>query len=616
MNADVSDPGPISRTCAECHAELVRSYATHPMGRSLAPVDQAEPIERLGAEHQNPFERGGLRYEVKQVDSQVVHGRSVVVDANASQQGTDLHEEAVMSWAVGSGHHGRSYLFEQDGRMLMSPITWYPQQQRWDLSPGYATNNYGFQRPVTDDCLYCHANRVVQQAGQLNAYQHPVFRGGHAIGCERCHGVGERHMAAYRSTGRPPAGGDDVVDPGKLEPSLRESVCQQCHVSGAARVERRGRSRWDYQPGQLWSDYVRLFVTQSTQVSDEEFVGQAEQMVHSRCYVASAGKLGCISCHDPHRLPAAEERVAYYRARCMECHGEADCGLQPETAERHAVGDACQECHMPRRATALQHVATTNHRIPKLPPSRPADSDATSPSTTPSPAQASDEGRRGAIELFPPAQGEPTSEEDRDELQRDLAIGVVSTLGTFPELIQSSHLAEAVVQLNRAVARHADDAAAWQALAESCLRLGRLERAEVALNELLRLQPDNEYALASLALFEKNRSRWLQAEPLFRQLVRRNPADARYRHEWATCLVELGNWETSQQVVAAAVTRFPLQADLRQLQIRIDLRQERQAEADAGLQTLLLLAPEQKAEIESWYRQLAESIRRQTSRRN
>ena len=34
-------------------------------------------------------------------------------------------------------------------------------------------------------------------------------------------------------------------------------------------------------------------------------------MYRSRCFQASSGQLGCISCHDPHRQPAAEEKTTF-----------------------------------------------------------------------------------------------------------------------------------------------------------------------------------------------------------------------------------------------------------------------------------------------------------------
>ena len=62
-------------------------------------------------------------------------------------------------------------------------------------------------------------------------------------------------------------------------------------------------------------------------VRTQELVSQFEQMYVSACYRASAGKLSCISCHDPHELPTPDRRVAYYRNRCLQCHRETSCSL-------------------------------------------------------------------------------------------------------------------------------------------------------------------------------------------------------------------------------------------------------------------------------------------------
>ena len=90
-------------------------------------------------------------------------------------------------------------------------------------------------------------------------------------------------------------------------------------------------------------------------------------MYESRCFRASRGKMGCISCHDPHGLPAPAEKVAYYRDRCLECHAEKGCRLpRPERLAR-GRDDSCIECHMPRSPNEqVPHTATTLHLIPRF----------------------------------------------------------------------------------------------------------------------------------------------------------------------------------------------------------------------------------------------------------
>ena len=139
-----------------------------------------------------------------------------------------------MKYALGSGTRGIAYLVDNDGRLFQSPISWYSQKRRWDLSPGYREANAHFNRPIEPVCLFCHANRVQPVALTVNRYEEPLFRG-NAIGCERCHGPGELHVH-----GQKVVDGRDltIVNPRHLEPALRANVCEQCHLLGHQRVDR------------------------------------------------------------------------------------------------------------------------------------------------------------------------------------------------------------------------------------------------------------------------------------------------------------------------------------------------------------------------------------------
>jgi len=43
-----------------------------------------------------------------------------------------------------------------------------------------------------------------------------------AITCERCHGPSEKHLADPRA--------GTIVNPSKLAPAARDSICEQCHL--------------------------------------------------------------------------------------------------------------------------------------------------------------------------------------------------------------------------------------------------------------------------------------------------------------------------------------------------------------------------------------------------
>ena len=87
-------------------------------------------------------------------------------------------------------------------------------------------------------------------------------------------------------------------------------------------------------------------------------------MTLSKCYRGSGGKLGCISCHDPHVEPSREEAAAYFRNKCMACHSEKSCTLAPDVRQHQQPADDCAGCHMRKRdVQEISHSSITNHRI-------------------------------------------------------------------------------------------------------------------------------------------------------------------------------------------------------------------------------------------------------------
>ena len=109
-----------------------------------------------------------------------------------------------------------------------------------------------------------------------------------------------------------------------------------------------------------------MFLIKNGQQGKFDAVGHVEQMAQSRCFAASNGRLGCISCHDPHRLPAPNSKIAHYRERCLKCHAKKGCALPLAQRESRGQEEDCIECHMPRPTiTNVPHTAATDHRIPR-----------------------------------------------------------------------------------------------------------------------------------------------------------------------------------------------------------------------------------------------------------
>ncbi len=349
-----------SDACVDCHLEISEHYAAHPMALSTRTIDAAQVVEDFDAKIAE-FGAFGRNYEVKKVDGTWIHAEEL----RSSAGKLVYRQQEKLAYGIGAGLKGRSYLLQRDGWLYESPITWYTEKHYWGLSPGYDfAGHHRFDRVVNDSCLFCHTGQVRYESRSNIRLQNPPFAET-AIGCERCHGPGKEHVDLMETLGEqnPPAGDYRVVNPQKLVPNSRDSVCYQCHLEGKTRILRNGREFFDFRPGQDIEEVWTVFV------SEEEgslFTGQPEQMVSSTCYRKSNGRLGCTSCHDPHRKPAVDERAAFYRTRCLTCHKEPDCSESIDV--RRAQEDSCIACHMPKRNTVdVAHATVSDHRIFRRP---------------------------------------------------------------------------------------------------------------------------------------------------------------------------------------------------------------------------------------------------------
>lgn len=259
-----------------------------------------------------------------------------------------------VSYVVGSGIHASGYFINLDHHLFQSPIAYYKARHAYGLAPGYEKEaSPDFTRPISAGCVFCHADGATPVAGTANEYGSPVFT--HlAIGCDRCHGSAAAHLEA------PEAG--NIVNPAKLKGAARDSVCEQCHLIGVARVLNPGKQFSDFHAGQPLEDTFTIYHNEVPAGEQANFrvISQSEQLSMSMCARNSGGKLWCGTCHDPHREPA--DPVAYYRSRCLTCHtGAFNAGHPSKMSD-------CISCHMPKRGTSDgAHTVFTDHRIQRRP---------------------------------------------------------------------------------------------------------------------------------------------------------------------------------------------------------------------------------------------------------
>jgi hypothetical protein len=567
------------QACAACHPVQSASFHQSPMGRSLVPISDIVAQERYDPKTNNPFEKLGFFFQVDRREGRVYH-RQARKDAHGHV--ITEHEEEVQ-FVLGSGNHGRSYLFNRGGHLYLSAISWFSEKQIWDLSPGFADLTLS-GRPIRADCLVCHCNQAHAVKDTENRYGTPIFEG-YSIGCERCHGPGELHVKSRQNGEAIDDRDDTIVNPSRLTSSLREAICEQCHLLGQYRVLRRGRQVFDFRPG-LPLHLVRSVFVAAPGVDDKDSdVSQVDQMYLSQCYRSSRGELGCISCHDPHDRPSSEKKEAYYRNRCLQCHKETGCGLPRPVRLQKSKEDSCTSCHMPRAPLAeIAHTASTDHRILRNPLAPPPES-----SLLPDP-------RKTLLVNFYQQLLE-ASDLDAD---RDLGIALSKYPGKTREVAQIA-AQQALRHLEPAVQRHAEDVAAQEAKAWALWLLDRPDEALVTIETSLKTAPNRESTLQYAATFAEGLKRQQAAIDYWRRLVEINPGWPSYRSHLANLLADREDWPAAIKECQALLRIEPANVDIRFLLVQGYLQTSKPARARAELETVLKLRPDKGETLRHWF---------------
>ncbi len=583
--------------CARCHPDIAQTYRSHSMGRSMAPIGHADKGPPITAAAGLPFETEGVEYTIERRGERVFH-KATRRDA----AGSVLAEiEAEVRFTLGSGKRGTNFLIERDGFLFQSPIAWFAEKARWGISPGYGDPHPRphFERTIQTECLFCHTNQLHAVPGTLNRYEPPIFEG-HSIGCERCHGPGALHVKAGGQSAEPDL---TIVNPAKLAPALRDSVCQQCHLQGWFRFPRAGREWFDFRPGQPLHRFLAVFVRKNDNQDKFEFIGHVEQMESSRCFRASLGRLGCISCHDPHRLPEPENKVAYYRERCLECHERTGCALPPAKRQAQGGADDCVSCHMPRSdVTNIAHMAATNHRILRI-------ASGIAPAPPPHAPELSEDVpvREYHWELM--------TADERSEAARDLGVA----LQAVPQILQSSaelargHATRALPLLEAAVRACPDDLPTREILGHAFEILDRRAEALHVYEGILRVEPGRELTMHSTARVLARLKRPDLARSAMQKTITLYPWCSDYRLALARACRQGGDWPGAISACREALQLNPELFQARALLIECCLGAGKSDKADAELQTLLRFYPERREAWQQWYEWQKQSAPRNAS---
>ena len=502
------------RVCAQCHQAIYASYERTHMARGSG----------LASEALIP---GSFHHEASGVDYRVIKRADGTPVMSYSKPDGSLSGERELALFVGSGHRGRTFLYQIDHRWFELPINFYTRRNAWAMAPAFDDATSMPQTlPVDPACLHCHATQVQPAASTArNRFSSTPFRQG-GIGCSACHGDPAEHLAQN--------GHGPILNPAKLSPMRRDSACIQCHLEGDAVVSRPGRSLAQFQAGDDLSDFAVYFVKQQSSGGGARATSQYEALLRSACKRASGDRLTCTSCHDPHSSPAPPERVEYFRQRCLACH------TSPSLAtSHHPEQQDCAVCHMPsRNTTDISHEQVTDHDIEARPDT-------------------------GHLHLATLGQPESVTLVPVGDFRSD-----DRTLGiAYAQLAQKGDRTagqRALKLLTQAAQRGESDP-------ELNVRLGYLEqlagdpaKARAAYTAVLRADPYEPSALANLAVLDASQKRLPEAVHLLERLTLNDPSQTSAGLNLAFIQCSLGHAEQAQATARQLLPDNPDNPQLRE----------------------------------------------------
>jgi len=220
------------------------------------------------------------------------------------------------------------------------PAQWDFEANRW---AGYNVDKGG-TADWRKSCASCH---VVGFDPATLTWTEP------SVGCEACHGPGERHVNA-----KPEERFGTIVNPAKLPFDYTASVCGQCHTRGKS-----PDGQWAHPVGFRVGDYLTTahFVVVDKK-DDAAWWPDGSVKQHRQQYPewkdsrhARAG-VTCITCHAVHEAPTKFATRLTPNNLCVSCHST----VSTDSVTGHApIAGApqhsdCAGCHMARTGRSAE----------------------------------------------------------------------------------------------------------------------------------------------------------------------------------------------------------------------------------------------------------------------
>ncbi len=172
-------------TCASCHDDKHSTFVHTGMGLSFDSATRHKSSAKFGAEHHVYDSAKDLHYLPHWKNDKLYIKEYRLTNGDTTHL-LDVH----INYIIGSGQHTNSHLFTHNGYVFQAPVTFYVQDGKWDLAPGFENgNNSRFSRILNSECISCH-NAMPKLADNSDFKFTEIGTG---IDCEHCHRPGEFH---------------------------------------------------------------------------------------------------------------------------------------------------------------------------------------------------------------------------------------------------------------------------------------------------------------------------------------------------------------------------------------------------------------------------------------
>ncbi len=347
-------------SCYACHKTSYNNFTNTEMHKSFEKLDTSNIIESYPQKTPVYDPQKNFYYEMIRKDNKFFQR-----EYRLNKNGKVIHERLMEAqYTIGSGNNLRMYFFDENGMFYQLPLTWYTNENRWKLSPGYKeTENLRFSRYVTGRCMACHNSYQLVKTNSVDRYKKPYEIG---IGCERCHGPGELHLKEMNSEKYEeslPKNFRTIINPKYLSPERQLSICMQCHLQGKGWAINDKDGWFDFRAGELLKTNRSVFFPEHTAKEVIEVGDSPHRLTLSKCFKNSKGSLTCITCHDPHHS-IKSFKMEHYNSKCISCHSLISL-TKSNLKYKHHIEDNCVSCHMNRTGSdnTLHGVSLTDHWI-------------------------------------------------------------------------------------------------------------------------------------------------------------------------------------------------------------------------------------------------------------